>query len=126
MKNLIIFVVGIISFVFCELVWLTFFGFASSNWVLETTPGLVLCLLTLALFAMGCAYKFYDCDSGNLWMFFGVCVSITIMLFIVGPGNLWPIVLVIDYILAVPSIFFGWFIGEKIRKQYGNSLSHTF
>jgi hypothetical protein len=56
----------------------------------------------------------------------GACVSITLMLFSAGLGNLWPIALAIDYILMTVLAVIGWRIGMYfLNKGTTNSIINT-
>ena len=111
MKNLYLFIAGAVSFAACQIIWLTFFNNASSNWVLEPTPGVVLNSIVMILTGSICTY-FSRIEKRNLFFLtMGACVSVTIMLFSAGLGNLWPIVLAIDYIMMTVLAVIGWRIG---------------
>ncbi len=117
MKKILLLIAGTFAFAISETIWLLFFDFASSNWVLEPTPGILLCAVILILSAMGCSYKLHK-DIKNPFLFlFGVWVSIAAMLLIAGPGNLWPIVLVIDYVMVTPVVYAGWFFGIRLSEK---------
>jgi len=111
MKNLYLFIAGAVPFATCQIIWVTFFNNASSNWVLEPTPGVVLSSIVMILTGSICTYIFRIEKRKLLFLILGVCVSITIMLFSAGPGNLWPIVLAIDYIMMTVPAVIGWRMG---------------
>jgi hypothetical protein len=40
---------------------------------------------------------------------------ILILFFLLGPGNLWPLVLLLDAVIVFPSLFVGALLGDVIR-----------
>jgi hypothetical protein len=117
MKKVLILIIGAFAFALSKTIWLLFFDFASSNWILEPTPGILLCAVILILSVVGCSYKFHR-DTKNPFLFlFGVWISITAMLLLAGPGNLWPIVLAIDYVMVTPIVYAGWFMGIRLTEK---------
>jgi len=86
-----------------------------SKWVLEPTKGIILTgiiIVSVAVWISLAQPLSGKSKINNLsFMYFGICLSIAIALFATGPGNLWPIVLVIDYIMAAIFLLFGWAIG---------------
>jgi len=116
------FIVGGLAFGTAEVLWLDIrlvLG-ESSNWVLEPThrhnsagilnvSASIWCGLQQSLSR---ATKF----TMPLMMYLGSCLSVTIALFIVGPGNLWPIVLVFDYIITAFFFLVGFTICRFIQK----------
>ncbi len=56
----------------------------------------------------------------------GACVALTVMLFSAGAGNLWPIVLVIDYLMMTALAVIGWLIGVLfLNKKKKNNIIET-
>ena len=113
-------VVGAGAFAMAEGSWILghmFFGF-SSAWVLEPTSGIVFCALVLLLSATAMAATRED-DLTWLqsfaFMSIGAYGAVTVLLFLVGPGNLWPLVLLIDGVLVVPAVFAGALLGDLLR-----------
>jgi len=49
------------------------------------------------------------------FMSIGAYGTLTVLLFLVGPGNLWPLVLLIDGVLVIPALFVGALLGDLIR-----------
>jgi hypothetical protein len=112
--------VGAIAFGVAEGIWLLghfVFGFPSL-WVLEPTSGIVFCALVLTLSAITMAATRGD---GLTWlqsfsfMSIGAYGTLTVLLFLVGPGNLWPLVLLIDGVLIIPALFVGALLGDLLR-----------
>jgi hypothetical protein len=116
------FIAGGLAFGIAEVLWLDIrlvFG-ESSNWVLEPTIRIILAGILIVSASIWCglqqslsrATKF----TMPLMMYLGSCLSATIALFIVGPGNLWPIVLVFDYIITAFFFLVGFTICRFIQK----------
>jgi hypothetical protein len=117
MRNFILFIAGAVVFAVSELIWLTFCDVASSNWILEPTPGVMLCAFLIIVSCMYFGYKYHHHIKKPISFVIGACLSITVMLFFVGPGNLWPIVLVIDYVIVTVVVYVGWSIGLRIANK---------
>jgi len=49
------------------------------------------------------------------FMSIGAYGTLTVLLFVIGPGNLWPLVLLTDGILVIPVLFVGALLGDLIR-----------
>jgi hypothetical protein len=126
MTKLYLFIAGAVAFAACQIIWLTFFKFSSSNWVLEPTPGVLMCSMVMILTGSVCTYIFHARLRNLIFFIAGACVSLTLMLFIVGPGNLWPIVLVIDYLMMTALTVIGWLIGVLfLNKKKKNNIIET-
>jgi hypothetical protein len=118
---------GLLAFAAAESGWLILRRFAgdSSRWVLEPITGLLLAgtILFFALVWLGAraGQPQPGITKGAFAAYGGVCVSITIFLFVVGAGNVWPIVLVIDYVIAAVFVAAGWGVGRLIVRLRGVS-----
>ena len=97
----------------------------SSPWVLEPNTGLLLAGTILFFASVWLAARAGQrqpgITKGAFAAYGGVCISITILLFVVGPGNVWPIVLVIDYVIAAVFVAAGWGVGRLIVRLRGVS-----
>jgi hypothetical protein len=89
-------------------------------WVLEPNAGLLLAGVVLF-----CTSLWLDVPTGEprpaitaraYAAYGGVCTSMTILLFIIAAGNLWPIVLVLDYIIVGGYLGAGWGVGRLIAR----------
>lgn len=111
------FILGWLSFAIAESLWLAIYFVmgAGSKWVLEPTKGIIFAGIIIVSTAVWISLAQPLSGKSTIHslslMYFGVCLSIAIALFATGPGNLWPIVLVIDYIMAAIFLLFGWAIG---------------
>jgi hypothetical protein len=115
------FIVGGLAFGTAEVLWLEIrlvLG-ESSNWVLEPTTGIILAGILIVSASIWCGLQQSLSRATTftmpLMMYLGSCLSVTIALFIVGPGNLWPIVLVFDYIITAFFLLVGFTIGRFIH-----------
>lgn len=116
------FLLGAASFVLAELTWYgtEFSALSTSRWILEPTPGVVLagCFISAGSFVCG-LWSGASAERAivGLGAFVaGVYVSITCSLFTIGLGNLWPVVLVIDYVLMTPFAVVGGSVGFFVRR----------
>ena len=97
----------------------------SSRWVLEPNIGLLFAggILFAALIWLGLrAGAPRPGITGQACIAYcAVCASITVLLFVIGPGNIWPIVLSIDYAIVAVFILAGWGIGRLIARLRSNN-----
>lgn len=112
--------VGAIAFGIAEGLW--FLGHSvlglPSQWVLEPTFGIVFCAFVLFVSAIAMAATR---GEGTTWLqsfafvSLGAYGALIALLFVVGPGNLWPLVLLIDAVLVIPTVFVGALLGDLLR-----------
>jgi hypothetical protein len=120
-------VVGIVAFAVAEGGWLILRRFTgdSSRWVLEPTIGLLFAgaILFAALVWLGlrAGAPRPGITGQGCVAYCAVCLSITALLFVIGPGNIWPIVLVIDYAIVAVFILTGWGVGRLIARLRSNN-----
>jgi len=117
---LILFSIGIISFVIPEILWIWIFNdLYASKWILEPTLGIILSLLVIVISGTYFGHRYIRGTIEVVSYLLGFWVAIPIMLFIIGPGNLWPIVLIIDYIIVTPAALLvsllGFGLAQKTR-----------
>jgi len=118
-NNCILFIIGTVSFAVQEILWVWIFGNSfGSQWILESTPGIVLCFIIIVLMGLISGYQLISSFIEAISYLFGIFFSISIMLFIIGSGNLWPIVLIIDYIIVTPAALLGCLLGFWLAKKY--------
>lgn len=124
----IAFAVGFVAFAVAESLWLLVYSAMgeSSNWILEPTSGLIvsavvvggtLLLLSLLLLRRSSeAAKAGQRTGIPVAFFFGLVTSITICMNLVGLGNLWPIALTIDFVMAALFTTGVWFLALRVRR----------
>ena len=116
------FLLGFGLFAATETIWLALAAIrgSGSRWVMELTPSLV--ATVLLHFAAGLAFAIVVRPglAGLTAFAGGVSVGLVFMLFLVGPGNLWPIVIFIDLVLILPGLVLGLGSGALIA-QYRKS-----
>jgi hypothetical protein len=111
---------GALAFGTAEAVWLLGHRFAGlpSAWVLKPPSGIVFAAVVL-LFASSVMAAAREGDLSWLQSFVfastGAYGSVIASLFFVGPGNLWPFVLVIDAFIVIPVVFVGALLGDLVR-----------
>lgn len=127
MNPILPFGAGVAAFGISQLFWSathrTLFD-STKDWVLEPNAGVALCVLMLAAAsAIMCAIR-ADSDSLKRPMLsvgLGALLACVVALFVVGPGNLWPIVLVFDAVLIAVAVVIGGFIGNAYRSRQRNN-----
>jgi predicted Abi (CAAX) family protease len=113
---------GALAFGIAQAVWSIGHAYLAwpSSWVLEPNFGIVLCLTLLAI-AAGVASFYRRKRDGVIvpiiFVVLGALVATIIALFIVGPGNLWPIVLVVDAVMVTVAVAVGGALGNMFRKD---------
>jgi hypothetical protein len=89
---------------------------AAYGWWLNSSAGVL--RTSTVLFAL--AFLIAVARSGRAWrraiaLWLGVMATMTTTLLIIGPGNLWPIVLVVAAGLSAAVVFGGSWIGAHVR-----------
>jgi hypothetical protein len=111
------FLVGAVGFLGAEAWWVFRHPDPGGQWpwVLEPASGIlfgmVVVLLTAAV-AVGVRPRGMGWLKGAALGSAGVATGVVIGLFMVGPGNLWPIVLVLNALMLLPSLVLGSSLGE--------------
>ena len=90
-----------------------------SAWVLKPTSGIVFCAFVLVLSGAAMA-AIRKSDMSWLQSFAltatgAYAALILILFFVLGPGNLWPLVLLLDAVIVFPSLFVGALLGDIVR-----------
>ncbi len=117
MKRLYLFIAGAVAFAACEILWLSFSEFTFSKWILELTPGILMCSIVMISVASVLTYIFHLEMKSLNFLIAGSTVSLTVMLFSVGPGNIWPIALMFDYLIMTVLAVIGWLIGVQFLNR---------
>ena len=112
------FILGFGLFVATEAIWLAVAAVSGSGsrWVMEPKPGIM--ATVLVHFAAGLAFAVLVRPrlAGLATFVSGVVTGLVFMLFLVGPGNLWPIVIFIDSVLILPGLILGLASGALIAE----------
>jgi hypothetical protein len=127
--ELVSFVVGVVIFSAAELAWLVVRQSVGdpSVWTLESESGIaVAALVILGGMTWHGARRWAEPSRGvaePVVAYAGICTSLTIWMFVVGAGNLWPIVLFVDYVLVAPPAFVGWVLGRASSRRRTSGCS---
>jgi len=73
--------------------------------------------LVAAVTAVACCYRKGSIFIQMLCVALGAFTATTFALFLVGPGNLWPIVLVIDGVMIVVAVAIGGLLGYALQLE---------
>ena len=90
---------------------------SGSRWVLEPNPGIVTALITHFVGALLFSFLLRPNAEGRLAFAAGIAGALVVALFLVGPGNLWPIVIVIDAVFLTPALV-GGFVAEQLLSRW--------
>ena len=127
MNPILPFGTGIAVFGISQLFWTASHDtlFSSTNeWVLEPDAGVAICVLLLgAASAVMCAIRGSSDSLGKpmISVGLGAFLGCAVALFIVGPGNLWPIVLVFDAAIISVAVLIGGVAGNAYRSRKRNA-----
>jgi len=117
---------GAVAFGAAESLWLLghhFVGFPN-DWVLKPTVGIAFAALVLLL-TSSVMTAFRKDDLTWLQCFaltaVGAYAAVVVSLFLLGPGNLWPLVLVLDAVIVVVAVFAGALLGDLVRDIRGRA-----
>ena len=114
-------VVGAATFAFVQVLWTLghTYGGLKGAWVMKTGLGIAFCFAVFAIVA-GAASALQGSPGGLVRfvgaMLAGALVALVVALMIVGPGNLWPIVIVFDGAIIGGAILLGAAIGSAFRR----------
>lgn len=113
---------GATSFAVAQIIWTlghSYFGW-NSPWVLEPGSGIVLCLSLLVATAGVASFCRRKGDAVIIPIIFvalGALAATIAGLLIVGPGNLWPLVLIVDAVMILVAVCVGAAVGDPLRKE---------
>ena len=118
------FLLGFGVFAATEAIWLALVAIrgSGSRWVMQPTAGLIAAMLVHFLAGLAFAVLTRPRRAGLAAFVGGVPVGLVVTLFVVGPGNLWPIVIFIDLVLIVPCLALGLGSGALIAKYRRNGV----
>ena len=116
------FVTGALAFGFAQAVWSVgpAQGLLRGTWMLKTFPGIVACfVLFVAVGAVACARR----GRGGVGdvvaaLVAGSTLAMAIALFIVGPGNVWPIVIALDTMVIAVAVGAGAMLARFIGRRH--------
>jgi hypothetical protein len=113
------FALGFAVFSATEAGWLLLRGLggASSRWVMEPNSGIVATVLIHFVAALLFSVVLRPAVPSYFIFTAGVATAVAVTLFLVGPGNLWPIVLVIDGVFLTPALAGGFAVGSFLLRR---------
>ena len=121
MKPVVAFAIGAGTFALAQSAWSWGHAFAGwrGEWVLKAPSGIVICLALLAVAsAVTCAHgrKPDTFVERMVFVSLGAIAAMTIALIIIGPGNLWPIVIAFDSAMIGGAVVTGAVIGKIFHR----------
>ena len=124
MKPIAISAIGAAAFAAVQVIWSLghVFGGWRGAWVMKSGSGIALCFASFVVVsAVVCAFRG---KTKGLWncavsIAIGAIVAMAIALFVVGPGNLWPLVIAFDGAIIGAAVGVGAIIGKVFR--HGNA-----
>ena len=117
---------GAVAFGATECLWLLghyFAGFPSA-WVLKPTSGIAFsALVLLVTSSVMTATRKDDLSWPQCFVLAatGAYAAVIASLFLLGPGNLWPLVLILDAVIVIVAVFAGALLGDLVRDIRGRA-----
>jgi hypothetical protein len=113
------FAIGAAAFAAAQIAWSLVHAHAGwrDPWVLKPVPGIVLCMGLLAVaaaFAAAWRRRPGFFIERVAFVAAGAIAAMIVALMIVGPGNLWPIVIVFDSVIIIAAVTVGAVAAEVV------------
>lgn len=120
MKPAALFFTGAVAFGVAQALWSIGHaqGLWRGTWMLKTGGGMAACfVLFVVVSAIACSLRergrgFADCIVA---LVAGAALAATVALFFVGPGSLWPLVIVLDTIVVAIAAAIGAALSRLVR-----------
>jgi hypothetical protein len=117
---------GAVAFGTTECLWLLGYYLAEfpNAWVLKPTSGIVFSALVLLLVSsVMTATRKDDLSWPQCFVLAatGAYAAVITSLLLLGPGNLWPLVLTIDAVIVIVAAFAGALLGDLVRDIRGRA-----
>ena len=119
MSRGLLFAIGAAAFTALQTAWSlghSMLGWRGA-WIMKTGEGIAACVVVFAIVsAAAIAWRFKPAELMRraLAMLAGAIVAMSVALMILGPGNLWPLVIVFDGVIILGALLFGGVIGGVI------------
>src|SRR5438067_1539283 len=104
--------IGAVTFAVLQIIWSLghAYGGWRGAWIMKAAPGFAACFITfLVVGAVVVGYRHSATDllrrTGSVTI--GAIAAMTIALLIIGPGNLWPIVIAFDSVVIGGGVLIG-------------------
>jgi hypothetical protein len=123
MRSGVAMAIGAVTFAMLQIIWSlghTFGGWRGA-WIMKAGTGFAVCFAVfLVIGAVVVAYRHRAGDllrrAGSVAL--GAIVAMVVALLIVGPGNLWPLVIVLDGIVIGGGALLGGVIGTALGGRH--------
>lgn len=110
------FLLGLLLFAGTELVWLVIAQASGvSRWVMKPLGAVALVMMVYFLGAAFFAASARPGCLGLAGLAGGAAIGVASMLMLIGPGNMWPFVLVIDLAALLLAVLVGFACGLFVR-----------
>jgi hypothetical protein len=108
--------IGAGAFAVAQGIWSSGHAFAGwrGAWMLKSPAGIAFCLALVAIIsAVACAYQRKPNILVNcaVFVWLGAVVAMAVALMIIGPGNLWPLVIAFDSVMIGAAVATGAVFG---------------
>jgi hypothetical protein len=99
-------------------------GLVRGTWMMKTGGGIAACFaLFVIVAAVACAFRRRGRGLGDAiaTLVAGAAVAATLALFIVGPGSVWPLVILLDSVIIAMAVGVGAALSIPLRAATGRS-----
>jgi hypothetical protein len=115
--------IGAATFAILQIIWSLghAYGGWRGAWIMKAAPGFVACFVVfLVVGAVVVAYRHSAADllrrAGSITL--GAIVAMIVALFIIGPGNLWPLVIALNGAVIGGGVLIGGVIGAALGGKH--------
>ena len=120
---------GVLAFSLAELAWLAIRLFTGTytRWVMEPTAGIALAVSFIGgatILATRGATVRAAARTGAL-LLVGVLIAVICWLLLIGPGNLWPLAIAIDFVIAGVTVAAAALLALATRRLSAGIMRHS-
>lgn len=126
MRNGVAIAIGAVAFAMLQIIWSLghAYGGWRGAWIMKAGTGFAVCFAVFLV--IGAFVVAYRHRAGELFrragsVVLGAIVAMVIALLIVGPGSLWPLVMVLDGIVIGGAALLGGVIGTALGGKHWRS-----
>ena len=123
MRGGVTFTIGAVVFAVVQVIWSlghTYSGWRGA-WVMKSALGIAFCFAVFVIAgALVIAYRRKPAElpkrAGHLWL--GAMAALVVALLIIGPGNIWPLVVALDGAIIGGGVVIGAVIGAALGGKH--------
>ena len=123
MRSGVTMAIGAATFAALQITWSLGHAYAGwrGAWIMKSAPGIVVCFAVF--FVVGAVVVAYRHSPADLLrragcVMVGAIVAMIVALLIIGPGNLWPLVIALDSVIIGGGMIAGGVIGAVLGGKH--------